>query len=155
MISSSRNNAVGALPIATTLPGRNGFKVRPVPPNASCPLFRHLRNVKPDHAENLVVGRQTSGDDAVGHHLCIADNRRAGCQRIPRRRGTVGPAQIGDDVRHAAGVDQPDRDVLHVLGNGEQISFLGHDREGPAVDFIGILCLMTSAGFFIVFGPTR
>ena len=72
---------------------------------------RHARiGQRADHG---IVGRQPRSRNAMGHHLGIAKNRRAGAQR--RRGSGAEPSREHDvvgDIDHAAGMDDPHRDLF-------------------------------------------
>ena len=83
--------------------------------------------------------RQAGSDDAVGRHADVADNRRAGRECAPGDRRHVAPErEVADDIGHAAGVDQPNRDVGDVGRQVGEISLRADRRERAAVDLVRI-----------------
>ena len=136
-ISSRRNKAVGALPITTTDPANRSrhnstaAAVRVVPS-----LRRERRHARiGQRADHGIVGRQPRPRDAVGHHLGVAENRRARAQR-----GGSGGAETGrehdvvGDFDHAAGVDDPHRDLFVAGIETVESCFGANDRKRALVD---------------------
>ena len=67
---------------------------------------RHFRVT--DLAHHVIPGRKAG--DALGDHVCVHQNRRAGLERLAARRSGRGrERQIGDDLGHGAGMHQPER----------------------------------------------
>ena len=113
-ISSRRNSAVGALPMATTAPPSRSAQRSSAAAERVVP--RRVGEVGDarvvEGADHLVAGGKARAGDAVGDHLGVAEDRRAGGERGTRRGDEAGAE---DDVRreldHARGVDHADRDL--------------------------------------------
>ena len=89
--SSRRKSAVGALPMATTAPASRSTQRSRAAAERVVPSARgkagDARVV--EGADHLVAGGKAGAGDAVGDHLGVAEDRRAGGERrrAPRRRG--------------------------------------------------------------------
>ncbi len=111
--------------------------IPPPPPCAWCRVCarqrRHLRIGQ--RADHVIVGRQPRPGDAVRHHLGVAEDRRArrsSAARRGRREIRVNTISCGD-LDHAAGMDDPHRDLLVRRRNG-QFGLGADDRERTRVD---------------------
>ena len=91
IISRSRNRAVGALPIATTAPSAGPATARGRP---RCGWCRGRRRgpgrTGRQGAEHVVAGGQPLAGDAAGDHVGVAQDRRAGAQRLAGSATTSG-----------------------------------------------------------------
>ena len=113
--SSSRNSAVGALPIATTAPSRrsrhssSAAAVRVVPRRAASSGTRGSRSVQ---MTSLPAGSRRR----VTPEATIVASHRIGAPAAQRRAGRGDDAagvqrEVVDQVDHPAGVDHADRDL--------------------------------------------
>ena len=90
-------------------------------------------------ADHLVAGRQAGARDAVGHHLGIAEDRRAGLQRGAGSRDEIRREhEMLRRLDQAAGMDHAHGDIGLVLGEAGKIGFRADDREGALVDRIAV-----------------
>ena len=137
-ISSRRNSAVGALPIATTAPASrsrhsSSAAAERVVPSARGQL-RHARIV--ERADHLVAGRQARAGDAVRHHLGVAQDRRAG----PQRRRARPSAKSGGIAMSAAISTMPQAWIMRTATRSSrrrearEVGLGADDGEGAAVD---------------------
>ena len=136
-ISSRRNNAVGALPMATTAPPSRSRHSSSAAAERVVPSFSRERGDARivERADHLVARRQPRAGDAVRHHLGIAQDRRAGGERAARRRDQIWsehdvPRRLDD----AAGVDHAHDDIGFLRGEARQIRLGADDGEGLFVD---------------------
>ena len=122
--SSSRNNAVGALPIASTAPPSRSAHRSTAAADRVVPVrsARSAALVSATSGHHLVVGGQPGLRDSRGHHRRIAQHRRAGDQRgVGLGDDVIAEGDVFGDVDLPAGVDQPHhhpRDVVRGTATG-------------------------------------
>ena len=85
--SSRRNSAVGALPMATTAPSSRSPHRSSAAAERVVPSFSASAGTRGSRSVQItsLLGRQARTGDAVGDHLGVAQDRRAGAQRGARR----------------------------------------------------------------------
>ncbi len=137
-ISSKRwNSAVGALPIPTTAPARSVHPERDSGSRscrspALCQLAR-LRVV--DQASDLVVCWEAPPGDPGSKHLCVGEDHRSSLERRPGGGyESWMEGKIIDEIDIAAGVNHPNCDRTHVLGQPGEIGLRANRRKRSPVD---------------------
>ena len=130
--SSRRNSAVGALPMATTAPDSRSIHKSSAAAERVVESFVASSGTRGSFSVQMTVvaRRQTRSHDAARDHFGIAEDRRAGGERIARRADEI----VGDDdVRRqfndAAGVDHAHRDIRFVGGKAHQVGLGADDGE--------------------------
>ena len=113
-------------------------RARSPPPSASCASARRVPATAGSPSVQITSlsrgsrARVTPFDD----HPRVAQDRRAGrSAAIAASRRLRREAEIGGDVDHAAGVDDPHRDALFLPAEAREIRLAPDDREGAAIDF--------------------
>ena len=88
-----------------------------------------------ERTNNVVVRRKSGAGDALGDHARIAENRRAGAKRIPRRLRSAGrKGEVARRLHHAAGMDDPNGDPLLDGRETGKVGLAANDGEGSAID---------------------
>jgi hypothetical protein len=138
--SSSRNSAVGALPMAITAPSMISPRDRPAPPSASSHHGRdlaHLRII--EQALHLVARRHQPPDHPMAHHLRVTEPAHR--LRAPPARLSAKPFRHDDvisQIDHAAGMDHPHHHLLRARIKRARSASAPDNGEGAPVDFRGI-----------------
>ena len=136
-ISSRRNSAVGALPMATTAPASRSIHSSSAAAERVVPVLRgerwHARIVQ--RADDFVARRQPRTGDAVRHHLGVAQDRRAGgiARSAPPRRDRH-RIRSAARPRHSAGVDHAHRDIGLFGRKAREIGLGADDGERALID---------------------
>ena len=141
MSSSSRNSAVGALPMASTAPSsRSAHRSTPAAERVMPEPRRVVGRPRiGDQGHHLVVRGQPRPGDPGGDHRRIAQHRGAGGQRgVGAGDDVGGEGDVLGDVDLAAGVDQPHDHPRDVVGEPGQIRFGADGGERLPVDLGGV-----------------
>ena len=135
--SSSRNNAVGALPMASTAPPSRSAhrstaaadRVVPVRSASSAALVSATSDTT-----SLSAGSRDLRD-ARRHHRRIAQHRRARGQcGMGLGHDVIAEGDVLGDVDLPAGVDQPDHHARDVVGEPREVRLGANGRERLPID---------------------
>ena len=147
-ISSNRNNAVGALPTATTEPCKcsrhsaTAAAERVV--RSRCRISRGAGIVQA--AKDGVPGRQPAANDAAGDHLAVHQHAGAGAKGAAGGLGRRSlPAKVADDVGHPAGMHQSPGEGGEVRGEPAHVGGRRHALRREPVDGLGVPEVLVAA----------
>ena len=105
-------------------------------------LARRASDATPELAEeavDAVPGRKALADHSVRYHVRIGEHRPAAGERgAAGVAGVAPPVEVGDDVRHAAGVHDADRHVVEGGRKAREVGLRAHDRERAPVDLVRV-----------------